>query len=222
MFKSYSGLDESIENTSSGSPPSGLAYLFDPLLPLALPAGGGEARAATLAFCAHLWSPDGDGPGPLHCSGSDLNLLGMRVLKADERAFASLNFSTTVLTEVPKSSEGETGASRRKSSFFPISARFTHRCLSVITMAHLPIAVAACLVARRAKSVVPRLLSYFIRWQALTLIQVFQQISLVCLKHRHRVQRSDSLTCCCVLLKGLRWQGGSLERVCLAHREIAG
>ncbi len=43
----------------------------------------------------------------------------------------------------------------------------------------------------------------FIRWQALTLIQVFQQISLVCLKHRHRVQRSNSLTCCCVFLKGL-------------------
>ncbi len=28
--------------------------------------------------------------------------------------------------------------------------------------------------------------------------------------------------CCCVFLKGLRWQGGSLERGCLAHREIAG
>ncbi len=30
-------------------------------------------------------------------------------------------------------------------------------------------------------------LSHLIRWQALTLIQVFQQISLVSLKHRHRV-----------------------------------
>ncbi len=37
-----------------------------------------------------------------------------------------------------------------------------------------------------------------IRWQALTLIQVFQQISLVHLKHCHNVQRSESLTCCCV------------------------
>ncbi len=43
-------------------------------------------------------------------------------------------------------------------------------------------------------------LSHFIRWQALTLIQVFQQISLVSLKHRHRVQRSNSLTCCCICL----------------------
>ncbi len=41
-------------------------------------------------------------------------------------------------------------------------------------------------------------LSYFIRWQALTLIQVFQQISLVCLNHCLSVQRSDSLTCCCI------------------------
>ncbi len=133
--------------------------LFDPRLHLALPAGGGGARAATLALCAHLWSSDGDGSGPLRCSGSDLDLLGMKDLKAAERAFSSLNFSTTVSTEVPKSSEGETGASSRKPfSFFPISARFTPRCLSVTTMAaiDLPIAVAACLVARRAKSVVRR------------------------------------------------------------------
>ncbi len=31
-----------------------------------------------------------------------------------------------------------------------------------------------------------------------SLIQVFQQISLVRLKHRHSVQRSDDLTCCCI------------------------
>ncbi len=66
MFKSYSGPDESVENASSGSP----LPLFDPRLPLALPAGGGGPRAATLAFCAHL-CPDGDEPGPLRCSGSD-------------------------------------------------------------------------------------------------------------------------------------------------------
>ncbi|XP_058636273.1 pyrin-like [Onychostoma macrolepis] len=74
---------------------------------------------------------NGDGPGPLRCSGSDLDLLGMKVLKAAEYAFASLNFSTTVSTEMS---------------------------LSVTTMAaiDLPIAVAACLVARRAKSVVRR------------------------------------------------------------------
>ncbi len=117
----------------------------------------GGTRVATQAFCAHLWSPDWDGLGPLRCLGSDLDLLGMKVFKAAERALASLNFSTTVSTEVPKSSEGETGASRRKPfSFFPISARFTHRCLSVSTMAaiDLPIAVVACLVARQAKSVV--------------------------------------------------------------------
>uniref|UniRef100_A0A672MRS9 Transcription factor COE1 n=1 Tax=Sinocyclocheilus grahami TaxID=75366 RepID=A0A672MRS9_SINGR len=56
-------------------------------------------------------------------------------------------------------SEGETGASRRKPLFFfPISASFTHRCLSVTTIAamDLPIAEAACLVARRARSVVRR------------------------------------------------------------------
>ncbi len=31
-----------------------------------------------------------------------------------------------------------------------------------------------------------------------SLIQVFQQISLVRLKHHHSVQRSDDLTCCCI------------------------
>ncbi len=80
-------------------------------------------------------------------------------LKAAQHAFASLNFSTTVSTEVLKSSEGETGASRRKPLFFfPLSVRFTHRCLSVTIMAaiDLPMAVAACLVAWRAKSVVRR------------------------------------------------------------------
>ncbi len=136
-----------------------LLPLFDQYLPLPLPAGGGGARVATLAFCARLWSSDQDGPGPPLCSGSDLDLLGMKVLKAAERALASLNFSTTVSTEAPKSWEGETGASSRKPfSFFSRSARFTHRCLSVTTMAaiDLPIAEAACLVARRARSVVRR------------------------------------------------------------------
>ncbi len=41
-------------------------------------------------------------------------------------------------------------------------------------------------------------LSYLVRWQALTVIQVFQQVRLVCLEHRHGVQRGDRLTCCCV------------------------
>ncbi len=89
----------------------------------------------------------------------DLDLLGMKVLKAAECALASLIFSTTVSTEVPKSSEGGTGASRRKPfSFLSRSAKFTHRCFSITTMAaiDLPIAETACLVARRAKSVVPR------------------------------------------------------------------
>ncbi len=31
-----------------------------------------------------------------------------------------------------------------------------------------------------------------------SLIQVFQQISLVRLKHRHSVKQSNSLTCCCI------------------------
>ncbi len=96
-----------------------LLPLFDQYLPLPLPAGGGGARVATLAFCARLWSSGQDGPGPPLCLGSDLDLLGMKVLKAAEHALASLNFSTTVSTEAPKSREGETGASSRKPfSFF--------------------------------------------------------------------------------------------------------
>ncbi len=95
-----------------------LLPLFDQYLPLPLPAGGGGARVATLAFCARLWSSDQDGPGPPLCSGSDLDLLGMKVLKAAERALASLNFSSTVSTVAPKSWEGETGASSRKALLF--------------------------------------------------------------------------------------------------------
>ncbi len=43
-------------------------------------------------------------------------------------------------------------------SFTPMSARFTHRCISVTTIAaiELPIAAAICLVGLRAKSVVRR------------------------------------------------------------------
>ncbi|KAL0148337.1 hypothetical protein M9458_056399, partial [Cirrhinus mrigala] len=64
---------------------------------------------------------------------SDLDLRGMKDLKAAERI---TNLSTTVATEVPKSTEGDTGALRRKPlSFLPMSARFTHRCLSVTTKA---------------------------------------------------------------------------------------
>ncbi len=39
--------------------------LSDPCLSLTLPAGGGGAWVARLAFWAHLWSPDRDGLGPL-------------------------------------------------------------------------------------------------------------------------------------------------------------
>ncbi len=39
--------------------------LSDPRLSLALPARGGGAWVARLAFWAHFWSPDRDGPGPL-------------------------------------------------------------------------------------------------------------------------------------------------------------
>ncbi len=117
--------------------------LLDLYLPLALPAGGGGARVATLAFCARIRTSDQAGPGPLLCSGSDLDLLGMKVSKAAERALASLNFSTSVSTEVPKNSEGEIGALRRKPlSFFSRSAKFTHRCLSVTTMAAMDLPIA--------------------------------------------------------------------------------
>ncbi len=133
--------------------------LFDPRLHLALPAGGGGARAATLALCAHLWSSDGDGSGPLRCSGSDLDLLGMKDLKAAERAFASLNFSTTVSTRVPKSSEGENRSIEQKALLFlpdicqvhpQMSLRYHHG-------RHRPAhSSGGLLVARRAKSVVRR------------------------------------------------------------------
>lgn len=60
-------------------------------------------------------------------------------------------------TEVLKSPEGETRKSRRNVfSFSLIHGRFSHRCLSMTTIAAIewPMAVAVCLVAQRAKSVV--------------------------------------------------------------------
>lgn len=81
---------------------------------------------------------------------------GMNFLKAADCAFASLNLSTTTLTEVPKSPLGKSGATKRKSfSFFPMAARLIHRCLSVATRAAIerPMAAAVCLVVRRARSV---------------------------------------------------------------------
>ncbi len=49
-----------------------------------------------------------------------------------------------------------------------------------------------------------------------SLIQVFQQISLVRLKHRHSVQRSDDLTCCCMRACSLPKQ--KTQRLCVCHR----
>ncbi len=130
------GPDESVANASSGSPPS--QVLPTSLLP-APPSsptrrqGRGTSRDTSL-LCPSL-SPDGDGPGPLYCSGSDLDL--HQVTSPD--TYPGLSADQPGMPEAP-----------------------------------------------------------------------------------HCVQRSNSLTCCCVFLKGLRWQGGSLERGCLAHREIAG
>ncbi len=117
--------DKSVANASSGSPPS--QVLPTSLLP-APPSsptrrqGRGTSRDTSL-LCPSL-SPDGDGPGPLYCLGSDLDL-----------------HQVTSPDTYPGLSADQPG---------------------------MPEA------------------------------------------------------CCCVFLKGLRWQGGSLERGCLAHREIAG
>ncbi|XDV28359.1 hypothetical protein PO909_031686 [Leuciscus waleckii] len=127
------------------------------LVDLLLPGGG--ARAATESHRPRLRSSERDGPGPPGCLSVGLDRRGMQDLYAAERAFASLNFPTTASTEVPKSSEGETWASRRKAfSSSPMPAKFTHRCLSVATMVanDRQIAAAVCLVARRARCVVRR------------------------------------------------------------------
>jgi len=58
--------------------------------------------------------------------------------------------------EVHKSLEGEMGASRRKDlSFSLIPNMFSHRCLSITTIAAIKqlLASAICLVAQRARSV---------------------------------------------------------------------
>ncbi len=124
-----------------------------------LEGGGGGPRLVTLITWPCPQSSDRDGPGPPRRSGSDLDQRGIHNLNAAERAFASLNFSTTISTDVPNNSDGETGASRRNYFFFsPMSARFIHRCLSLATIAtiDLPMAAAVCLVALSARSVVRR------------------------------------------------------------------
>ncbi len=159
-FKSYSGPDESIENASSGSPPSGLAYLSLTALPSTPTRRQGRGTS-------HDTSPRCPSLIPRRRWARTPELFGLRHgppwNKGFEGRWARLRlpklFDHRLDGGTKKLGRRETGASRRKPfSFFPISARFTHRCLSVTTMAaiDLPIAVAACLVARRAKSVVRR------------------------------------------------------------------
>ncbi len=55
----------------------------------------------------------------------------MKVSKAAERALASLNFSTTVSTEVPKSSEGEDWCIEKKALLFPLEVSQVHPQMSL-------------------------------------------------------------------------------------------
>ncbi len=67
--------DESVANASSGSPPSQVLPTSLWPTPPSSPTrrrGRGTSRDTSL-LCPSL-SPDGDGPGPLYCSGSDLDL----------------------------------------------------------------------------------------------------------------------------------------------------
>jgi hypothetical protein len=70
-------------------------FLRESRLFCALLLHGGGAREATLSLWPCLRSSDHEGPGPPACLGMDPDLSGMKVLKAAERAFASLNFPTT-------------------------------------------------------------------------------------------------------------------------------
>lgn len=112
----------------------------------------GGAWEVTLVLWPCLWSSNQDGPGPPGCVGAGSDRHSIHDLNAAH----SLNFPTTSSTEVPKSSDGETGASWRKLfSFSPMSAKFTHRCLSIATITitiDLPTTAAVCLVNWRAKS----------------------------------------------------------------------
>lgn len=88
---------------------------------------------AMLSLWPFLQSSDCDGTGASEVFCEDLDLY---CLKAADHTLASLYFLTAVFTDVPKSSEGKTGTSRRKAfSFSLLSARFNYRRLSVATIA---------------------------------------------------------------------------------------
>lgn len=70
-----------------------------------------------LSFWPCYWSSDCDRPEPPEALGKDLYQQGINFLNAS-CALTILNFPTIVSTDVPKSSEGETRALRKKKLFF--------------------------------------------------------------------------------------------------------
>lgn len=173
---------------------------------------GGGAQVTMFAFwpCLQL---SFDGSGGLEVEGGELDWHGIYILNAADCDFASLKFSTTVSTEVPKRPEGEIRTSRWKVfSLSLISERFNHRCLFITTIATIvwPIAAAIYSVAWRARSVAQ--FSDHLRGQFLPLIQISQQASLICLQNQP--DRAYALP----IIRGLqrlRRQVQSLQRQCL-------
>lgn len=88
-------------------------------------------QEAALTFWPFLQSSDCDRQRSPEAFGEDLDWYGKYFLKPANYVHTSLNLPTIASTDVPKSSEGKTGASS------VMSARYYHRCLSVDTITAL-------------------------------------------------------------------------------------
>lgn len=118
-----------------------------------------------------------DRPGPPEVLGKDLDRRVMYFLKAVDQALASLNF---VSIDIPKSSEGKTGASGSFSIFLDI-----HHIQPQMPLHHQhcrlwPTNCSGCLFGGSEGQIRGVITS---GGQSLLLIQIFQRIHLVCLQH---------------------------------------
>lgn len=98
---------------------------------------GGGAQVATLPLWPCLLPSECDGPGPPEVLGRDFDQCGMYFRKA-YLILTSLNFPTTISTDMPRAISGAYNKEKEKSFLL-------HVCQ---VQSQMPMAVAVCLVAR--------------------------------------------------------------------------
>lgn len=106
----------------------------------------------------------------------DLGRRGLNILNAADRALTSLNFSTTNSVDVPKSTESDTGASKRECLFFlPNVGQFNPQ-MSLNGHHPAPDSGSWLFGGLESKVCGTAQLSDHLRGKTLAVIQVFQQV----------------------------------------------